>query len=104
GRRACPATLAARAPVAQGIERCPAEAEVASSNLAGRISPRILPGALPSSAERENLAVGGREDEERARDHRRRIRWAVGLERSQDSAALRVDRIDLGGFRARHER
>ena len=25
------------APVAQGIERCPAEAEVASSNLAGRI-------------------------------------------------------------------
>ena len=27
------------APVAQGIERCPAEAEVASSNLAGRIRP-----------------------------------------------------------------
>jgi hypothetical protein len=26
-----------RAPVAQGIERCPAEAEVASSNLAGRM-------------------------------------------------------------------
>ena len=36
GRRAGAATLAARAPVAQGIERCPAEAEVASSNLAGR--------------------------------------------------------------------
>ena len=31
------ATLAPPAPVAQGIERCPAEAEVASSNLAGRI-------------------------------------------------------------------
>src|SRR5205085_7709640 len=27
-----------RAPVAQGIERCPAEAEVASSNLAGRMA------------------------------------------------------------------
>jgi hypothetical protein len=27
-----------QAPVAQGIERCPAEAEVASSNLAGRIA------------------------------------------------------------------
>ena len=26
------------APVAQGIERCPAEAEVASSNLAGRMA------------------------------------------------------------------
>ena len=31
------ATLTRPAPVAQGIERCPAEAEVASSNLAGRI-------------------------------------------------------------------
>jgi hypothetical protein len=29
-------TVPSRAPVAQGIERCPAEAEVASSNLAGR--------------------------------------------------------------------
>ena len=32
------ARLAVPAPVAQGIERCPAEAEVASSNLAGRIT------------------------------------------------------------------
>ncbi len=34
------------APVAQGIERCPAEAEVASSNLAGRIAllSKICPG------------------------------------------------------------
>ena len=46
GRRARAATLTARAPVAQGIERCPAEAEVASSNLAGRI--------------RDDLPVGGR--------------------------------------------
>ena len=30
--------LVAHAPVAQGIERCPAEAEVASSNLAGRMA------------------------------------------------------------------
>ncbi len=30
------ARLAVPAPVAQGIERCPAEAEAASSNLAGR--------------------------------------------------------------------
>src|SRR5437660_11776537 len=30
-------TVSPRAPVAQGIERCPAEAEVASSNLAGRM-------------------------------------------------------------------
>ena len=35
--------LALPAPVAQGIERCPAEAEVASSNLAGRtFSPVLL--------------------------------------------------------------
>ena len=32
------ATLTLPAPVAQGIERCPAEAEVARSNRAGRIS------------------------------------------------------------------
>ena len=32
------ARLGRPAPVAQGIERCPAEAEVASSNLAGRIA------------------------------------------------------------------
>ena len=32
------ARLAVPAPVAQGIERCPAEAEAASSNLAGRIA------------------------------------------------------------------
>ena len=32
------ARLTRPAPVAQGIERCPAEAEVASSNLAGRIA------------------------------------------------------------------
>src|SRR5437660_2978479 len=31
-------TVSPRAPVAQGIERCPAEAEVASSNLAGRMA------------------------------------------------------------------
>ena len=37
-RRRGAATLAPPAPVAQGIERCPAEAEVASSNLAGRIA------------------------------------------------------------------
>jgi hypothetical protein len=38
---ACGSSIAAKlpppAPVAQGIERCPAEAEVASSNLAGRM-------------------------------------------------------------------
>src|SRR5581483_6062652 len=39
-RRRRAATLAHRAPVAQGIERCPAEAEVACSNHAGRISCR----------------------------------------------------------------
>src|SRR5438132_753257 len=38
------ATLRSRAPVAQGIERCPAEAEVACSNHAGRI-PRASPAA-----------------------------------------------------------
>ena len=32
------ARLAVPAPVAQGIERCPAEAEAASSNLAGRMA------------------------------------------------------------------
>ena len=32
-----PATLGELAPVAQGIERCPAEAEVARSNRAGRV-------------------------------------------------------------------
>ena len=37
-RRGRAATLGHPAPVAQGIERCPAEAEVASSNLAGRIA------------------------------------------------------------------
>ena len=37
-RRRGAATLAIPAPVAQGIERCPAEAEVASSNLAGRMT------------------------------------------------------------------
>ena len=38
GKKGCPARLhwSPEAPVAQGIERCPAEAEVASSNLAGR--------------------------------------------------------------------
>src|SRR6187551_2093334 len=42
GRRGAPATLApSRAPVAQGIERCPAEAEVARSNRAGRMAPRL---------------------------------------------------------------
>ena len=35
------ARLAVPAPVAQGIERCPAEAEAASSNLAGRIPPAL---------------------------------------------------------------
>ena len=37
-RRAVTDTLAFPAPVAQGIERCPAEAEAASSNLAGRMA------------------------------------------------------------------
>ncbi len=37
GRKSPLARLNHPAPVAQGIERCPAEAEVASSNLAGRI-------------------------------------------------------------------
>jgi hypothetical protein len=40
GRNGCnPAPGLKNAPVAQGIERCPAEAEVARSNRAGRISP-----------------------------------------------------------------
>ena len=38
GSRREAATLGHPAPVAQGIERCPAEAEAASSNLAGRMS------------------------------------------------------------------
>ena len=37
-----PLRLAAPAPVAQGIERCPAEAEVACSNHAGRMPQRAL--------------------------------------------------------------
>ena len=40
GRRCRASTLDRPAPVAQGIERCPAEAEVARSNRAGRISRR----------------------------------------------------------------
>ncbi len=40
GRRSRASTLGRPAPVAQGIERCPAEAEVARSNRAGRISRR----------------------------------------------------------------
>ena len=41
-RRNTAATLGSRAPVAQGIERCPAEAEVARSNRAGRMPRRAL--------------------------------------------------------------
>ena len=39
------ATLSLPAPVAQGIERCPAEAEVARSNRAGRIGVRLTVGS-----------------------------------------------------------
>ena len=41
-------TVPSRAPVAQGIERCPAEAEVACSNHAGRISSGRLLAAVSS--------------------------------------------------------
>ena len=43
-------TLGGRAPVAQWIERCPPEAEVAGSNPAGRVPPRKK--AAPASAYR----------------------------------------------------
>ena len=45
GRRARRYTDRSPAPVAQGIERCPAEAEVASSNRAGRMLAPARPGA-----------------------------------------------------------
>ena len=51
GARSHPATLTLPAPVAQGIERCPAEAEVASSNLAGRTR-RPWPGGSRRAAPR----------------------------------------------------
>ena len=56
------AALVPQAPVAQGIERCPAEAEVASSNLAGRTR-GTWPGgsrpAEPASAALARLSARG---------------------------------------------
>ena len=53
------ATLSPPAPVAQGIERCPAEAEVASSNLAGRMAPYFPPMGR-RARRREPLSVAPR--------------------------------------------
>src|SRR4051812_29729976 len=50
----------AQAPVAQWIERCPPEAEVAGSNPAGRVARRLLAGILPLGPRREVVDGAGR--------------------------------------------
>ena len=68
-----------RAPVAQGIERCPAEAEVASSNLAGRTyceKPGIpTPGSTALTERKTGPGLRARSEGERHEDGRSLAGW-----------------------------
>src|SRR5687767_13661500 len=86
-----------RAPVAQGIERCPAEAEVASSNLAGRTGFLVGASRVPESA----LA-----DPETARRPLKRVaslpgfnRGSVGFTANTSDVAAAPDQLTLSRHR-----